>query len=378
MARASARIRLRTLIAVAVVVISLVAVVAAMRWGPLRNPPPALQLMAHDPLVGLGPTARLAPPPWADTSRRGAIRLPLLLAIRNTGSRPAVATGIRVAAPWQIRLESAEGTPLPMEAEGGNPLLHYTIPLDSGLTVPAGAFGVVIPGFERLWVRPVASALTCTLDAAGVPVFSPAAPLDPSLLARPTLYWTIHEEDVRRRSSGVLTLELDSRWFAVPPAPRPPDFPPLPLDDTTSLPDLSTLPSAGHRYLLCGEAIEPVTVGSTVHRTSDDGSIVALSVDGVTRKLLFDLNGDSLIEAEAWSSAGGRIDLARRTRFEIPDYLLPLPPPPEAPVVTDSAAMGDTVFRSSADTVPAARPDTAGPGRADTTRTPADSGGSGR
>jgi hypothetical protein len=323
--------RLGTLVPWLLLVATPGALFVALRYGPLRNPPPSLQLQAHDPVTGLGENARLILPPDADTSREHAIRLPLLLAIRNTGTRPAEAGRIDLAVPWQIRLEAADGTPFPAEAEGGNPLLHYRLPLQEPLTVPAEQVGVVIPGLERIWVRPYAPSLRCTLDASGVPDFTPTPPLDAELLAQPVIYWSIIESDERRRTSGVLTLQLDPRLFDTPPAPEPPDYPALPLADTAQLPDLDRLELVGHRSTLCGEVIEPVRLESRVYATAG-GRILALLVDGELRKLLFDLDGDSTIEAEVWSTTGEKMDRVRRARYRLPEFLLPLPPPPQPPV----------------------------------------------
>lgn len=301
----------------------------------------------------------------------GTPRVPLLLAIRNPGPVALQAGNVVLTLPSWLRLETDEGAPLDAEADGGNPMMRYVVSRAAVLLDP-GAYPTLLPGTRRLWIRPFTSPWRCTLDDDGLPSFLPAPPLDPARLADATLFWSVAEGRSERRSTGTLELGLDPALFQTAEVERPPDFPSRTLPPDSPRVDLASLQVVGTRSVACGGMIEPLTLESTVYRTPGEGRIVSVGLDDGPARVLFDLDGNDTIEAEAWSSqADGRLDRVRRTRYPLPAFLLPLPPPPvPAPaqpdtvvadsLVADSAAVSDSI---PADTtgVPAPVPsDTAG------------------
>jgi len=311
-------------------------------WVRPRSSP--LELIAYDAAGRLGSQVALRPL-QGDPGNGGRPRLPLLLALRNPGSWTARAGAVVLYLPSWLHLERDDGTPFDAEAEGGNPLLRYRVPFEP-IRVEADRFPVVVPGRERIWLRPFASPYHCALDDEGRPIFVSAPSLNPALLADATVFWVVEEAGSNRRSTGTLELQMDSSLFEVEPAATPPAYAAQRLPPDVPRPDLGRLPVEGRRTSSCGLMIEPLTLESTVYRAGESGRIIALTVADTVRRLLFDMDGDAIVESEAWDAGTGRLDTMRRARYAIPQFLLPPPPPPPPP---------DTV---PADTVQPAPPDT--------------------
>lgn len=279
----------------------------------------------------------------------GTPRVPLLLAIRNPGPVPLQAGNVVLSLPSWLRLETDDGTPLDAEADGGNPMMRYVVSREPVRLEPR-AYPTLLPGTRRLWIRPFTSPWRCTLDDDGLPSFLPAPPLDPARLADATLFWSVAEGRSERRSTGTLELSLDPALFLTAEVERPPDFPARTLPPDSPRVDLGSLPVLGTRTVACGGMIEPLTLESTVYRTPGEGRIVSVGLDEGGARLLFDLDGNDTIEAEAWSSQGdGRLDRVRRTLYPLPAFLLPPPPPPlPAPALPDTMAADSLVADSTA------------------------------
>ncbi len=292
----------------------------------------AVELVAWDRDSFSDELARLSPQA-NDPLGAGTPRVPLVLALRNRSPVTLRVTRVTLTLPSWLRLEYDDGEPLAFEADGGNPLMRWTVPLEPVRLEPNRP-PTVLDGARRLWIRPFSSPWRCTLDDAGLPAFRPAPPLDPVRLANPILFWVAEEAGGGRRATGTLRLSLDPAAFAFAPVETPPVFPALELPADSPRPDLGRMPVEGTRTIECGGMIEPLTLHSTVYRPRGGGRIVSVSADDAPARLLFDLDGDDTIEAEAWAqAAGGRIDRVRRTHYPVPGFLLPPPPPPPADTV---------------------------------------------
>lgn len=293
----------------------------------------AIELIAWDRDAFSDERARLVTDP-NDPLAPGTPRVPLVLALRNPGRVPLRVTRLTLSLPSWMRLENDAGEPLESQADGGNPLMRWIVPIEP-LRLEPNRPPVALDGAPRVWIRPFNSPWRCTLDDTGLPAFLPAPPLDPVRLANPTLFWTADEASGRRRATGTLRLSLDLALFEFAPVEQPPAFPALELPADSPRPELASMPVEGSRTVECGGMIEPLELLSTVYRPRGGGRIVSVSVDDGPARLLFDLNGDDTVEAEAWAQPGGNgIDRVRRTRYVMPDFLLPPPPPPAPPADT--------------------------------------------
>lgn len=322
------RFRFRALLPWLVLLVALATVCFIVWFAVIRGGPSALQVLAWDPDGLTGNVARLEVAP-TDPLGPGTPRVPLLLALRNSGPTALQARSLALSLPSWLRLETDDGTPLPAEVDGGNPLMRYRLALDP-VRVPGGSGPVLLPGVGRIWMRPFASAWRCTLDDDGLPAFLPAPPLDPRRLARGTVFWSVEEAGSGRRATGTLDVVLDPALFETGSVAAPPDYPSRVLPADSPRPDLASLVRGGTRTVACGGMIEPVTLTSTVYSTPTGGLILAVAVDDGMERLLFDLDGNDTIEAEAWAADGApAVNRVRRARYAIPDFLLPLPPPPE-------------------------------------------------
>lgn len=316
-------------------------------WGAVRGGASALELLAWDDAGLVRDAVTLRVPP-NDPLGPDAHRVPLILALRNTGKGPVGVDSVALSLPSWLRVERDDGTVVAGVVEGGNPLTRYVI--DLGRTrIEPGAFPTVLPGARRLWLRPFASPYRCTLDDDGLPAFLPAPPLEPDRLAATTVFWSVEEGRANRRSTGTLSLRMDPGLFEVEPVSRLPVYPVRELPPEAPRPDLGRLEVLSRRETACGGLIEPLTLRAVAYRAGAAGRIFAVSVDSGPTRLLFDLDGDSIIEAEAWSTTGGRLDRVRPARYATPAFLNPPPPPPEPPV--DTAAVADSLARLAADSV---------------------------
>lgn len=337
--RSTGRFQPRALLPWLGALLVLVAVGVVVWRGPLRPGPASLDLLAYDERGSFVDRVHLSP--VANDPRPGSPpRMPLLLALRNDGPAPISAGAVVLSLPSWLSLENEAGEPLAHERLGGNPLASYRISFDP-IRLEPGRFPTVLPAASRLWVRPFNSPWRCRLDDEGRPAFIPAPQLDPASLADVVAFWSVEEAGSDRRGTGNFSISLDPTFFDIPPAAQPPAYPAERLPADAPRPDLATLPLEGRQHAACGGAIEPLTVQSAVYRAGA-GRILVVSTGDTLRRWLFDLDGDSIVEAEAWDARGsGRLDLARHARYPIPEFLLP-PPPPPPPTAPDSGVVSDT------------------------------------
>lgn len=344
-------------IIIALVIIGAIVALGAYWIGPGVVPRARLNLVALDAESRFGSVARLpAPDPAAD-----GLRQPLLLAVSNSGARESGVRSISLSAPGWIRLYNANGPVEPAEDMVDEPLRKYVFPL-GGEPIDPGALPQVPGGLDRMWIAADVPAITCALRWDGVPELAPAPPWNADALDSVAVFYSIDGE--RARHTGVLVLGLDragagrgpSSLNSGDPVIRRPG-PPVPPTDS--------LTRHGEHDVTCGAPGRRVALHVTVWDTST-GRIWILSHDSLPRRILFDANGDGLIERESWDGdSDGFFEAVRTASFAPPDYLMPgdtaVTAPP--PVSTDSAggpatraAAGDSA-RARADTIPP--PDTA-------------------
>ncbi len=345
----------------------LIAAVSVVIWfGPVGRGASWLELLVYDGTGRAGERVSLGFLS-NDPLGPGTPRVPLVLALRNTGPSPLRARSVSLSLPAWLRLERDDGTPFPGETEGGNPLRLYRFEFDPVRLEPDRP-ATVMPGGRGLWVRPFVSPWRCSLQD-GLPTFWPAPALAPELLADATVFWTVEEAGAARRATGTFVLALDPNRFAVQPAPALPDYPPRPIPGDVALPDLTALDQAERRIVECGTMVEPLSLELAIYTSGSQGRVFAVGVPDGAKRLLFDLNGDDTVEAEAWDAARrGRLDTARRVRYPLPDFLMPTPKADSA--AADSVTTTPTPVTAPTDTARRPPPDTTRRPPPDTTRRP--------
>jgi hypothetical protein len=303
------------------VAIGLVALlVAAVVLMPGSTRPGVLQLVALGPDGQFGDTVHIDTP-GLDTTGDVVARVPLVLAVRNVGSAPIRPDTLELNLPARDRLLTSEGRVLAGNTLTGSPLTRYVLGPDFPSIEP-GRLPTLLPGSDTLWVEIVVPSYYCVLLADSVPQFIPAPRPDLSTLAQIRIFYAFYGKHVPGRQTGMLEMRIDPHSL-----PR----------DTTSrvtivdrraeahLPDPSTLREVGSRTTTCGEGDTPVTIRSTLWETPTGGRVFTLDFAHVTRKRLYDLNRDGIIEWE--SSNAGSVQRARPVNFPIPDFLIPVTPP---------------------------------------------------
>lgn len=341
------RVGLRIQRRIGAVLVVLAAAAGAYLAFPRATHRPALALVALDASGQFQDTARI-PTQWADTAFTGSYgataRVPLVLAVVNTGARAARPTTLDLSVPARFRLLSAEGAELPHYLSRTSPLVRYVLHADFGTILP-GRLPVVPAGLDTLWLEPIVPALYCVAGADSVPDFVPATPPDPRLLASIEMFYSFSGPGIRGRQAGLLDVRIDSTLVRTAETTTPPTFPTEIVNAGHPLPQMGTLVYSGSVAARCGAPEDPLVVTSQVWRTGTGGRFLVLLVDGKPRKYLFDLDGDSTIELEMWDPDGdGRFEARRRARFPLPAFLLPPPPPPPNPAIStslppDSAAL---------------------------------------
>ncbi len=352
--RIGARIQRR--IGVVLVVLGILAGVYVLL--PHAGVRPALALVALDASGRFQDTARI-PLQWADTSFTGSYgataRVPLVLALLNTGSSPATPSSLELSVPGRYRLLTSDGQELPHRFSPTSPLVRYTVAAGLRTTLEPGRLPVVPPGLDTLWLEPVVPALYCVAGADSVPDFIPATPPDAGLLANIEMFYSFVGADLRGRQTGLLDIRIDSSLVRAHAAPTPPIFDTDVANAGQPLPQMGTLRFAGTATARCGAPEDPLVVSTQVWRTGNGGRFLVLFVDRKPRKYLFDLDGDSTVDLEMWDPDGdGRFESRRQARFAIPAFLLPPPPaPPLDPAIfaslsPDSAARLDRFYHARA------------------------------
>ncbi len=305
---------------IAIGLVALLVVAVALMPGSTR--PGVLQLVALDPGGQFRDTVRIDSP-QLDTIGDVLARVPLVLAVRNVGGSPIRPDTLELNLPARDRLVTAEGRVLAGNTLTGSPLTRYVLTPEFPSIEP-GRLPTLLPGSDTLWVEIVVPSYYCVLLADSVPQFIPAPRPDLSTLTQIRIFYAFHGKHVPGRQAGMLEMNID-------PAA-------LPRDTTARvtavdrraearLPDPSTLREVGSRTTTCGEGDAPATIRSTLWETPDGGRVLTLDYAHVTRKRLYDLNRDSVVEWETSNAGAGRFQQARAVHFPIPDFLMPVTPP---------------------------------------------------
>ncbi|HKJ91579.1 MAG TPA: hypothetical protein VJ957_00360 [Longimicrobiales bacterium] len=296
---------------------------------PASSRPGMLQLVALDAAGQFHDTVSISAA-QVDTTGDAIARVPLVLAVRNVGGSALRPGTLEVNLPARDRLVTAAGRVLEGHTVVGSPLTRYVLDLEFPSVQP-GRLPTLLPGTDTLWVELIVPTYYCVLPADSVPDFIPAPAPDAATLAQLRIFYAFYGREVPSRQTGVLELRIDPRSL-----PRDTAAPLTAVEQPrpVALPEPSTLRPVGSRTLACGEPDAPVTIRSTLWQTPDGGRVFTLDYAHVTRKWLYDLNRDSIIEWEASNTGAGRSRLLRAVRFPIPDALMPVTTPPKA----DSAA----------------------------------------
>jgi hypothetical protein len=313
---------------------------------PWRNRAPRLELLA------LGPDGRFeqaitVPAAWADTERAApgvAARVPLVLAVRNTGRGAARPERLELSAPVRVHLSLSDGRVLPGRTVAGSPLIRYELTGAFPLIEP-GRMPRLLPGADTLWLELVVPSFYCMTLSDSVPEFVPAPRPDPAAVSRAQIFYSFEGEELKERQTGLLTIQLDPALVAAEVPEPPPSFPVEMREPSVPLPSFGWLRYEGSRRGFCGEPEEPIELLTTVWSTPSGGRFFVLDYGGAPRKYLFDLDRDSIIELEIWDpDADGRFEARRAARLAIPPFLLPRPREVPTYDVLALAALPDTTL----------------------------------
>ncbi|HSM35848.1 MAG TPA: hypothetical protein VK837_05555, partial [Longimicrobiales bacterium] len=292
-----------------------------------------------------GPAEAGLPPEPAEVPP--TVRVPLVLAAQATGGGAARPASLRLAVPAPFRLVGARGpgdvefpgsvpadgaTPDGASSQGtspdsatapagaggwGEPLTYYDVAV-RGAPISADDGVVRLTEPDTLWLEYRERDTDCALDPDSVPRFTRAVQPYPGTLRDVRLSYVLTTAAGARRT-GVLRLDLD-----VAPADAPeesfaarevPDLRPggFPLADTLLLPRARYPGTCSD-----GTRSHPLTVQFLASDVSPARAYL-IGAGADPRLRLEDLDGDDVLEAEAWDPDGdGRFE-ARRT------LALPLP-----------------------------------------------------
>jgi len=285
---------------------------------------PELQLVAlgeegrFEPAIAV-PAARTV----AATDPAAVARVPLVLAVRNVGTRPARPARLALSLPARFRLTTSEGEPLPGQRVEGNPLVRIELDLPIGEVEP-GRLPELLPGVDTLWIEPLLPAFHCTAASDSVPEFVPAPQPDPATLTPVRIFYSFEGDDIDTRQTGLLSVDIDPALLRRASAPPIPDYPTRIRATGFPLPALGALRYAGHRRAQCGAPEEPVEVYTSLWETLSGGRFFVLYHGGAPRKYLFDLDRDGVIELEYFDpDRFGRFRAVRQTRIPVLPFLLP-------------------------------------------------------
>jgi hypothetical protein len=316
-----------------------IAIVAAIigtgaYWlGPGVVPRSRLELLAFDVTGQFSADARLAVP---DSTIGNEVRYPLVLAIRNTGSRTESPQALSLALPGWARLLGPTGMELESSDEGDELLHAYRFSLKVEPVEP-GALPIVVGGLEGLSLVARLPDATCSVRWDDVPEFTKMPAYDPDLIAKVEAYYSLTGR--RGRESGKLILQIDPASVV---SGRNVQFDLGPTEirrPSVNLPATGPLTFEGLRSATCGAPELRYELETAVWRTGPQatGRIIIVMYEGRARRWLFDLDGDGRIELEAWDGDGdGAAEAKRTASYRIPSFLLPVPMPKAAD--TTSAA----------------------------------------
>lgn len=303
--------------------LALLAIVLVIRAVPGPAPAAPLQLVALGPDGGFRDTL-VVPASWRDTATAsaGVVRVPLVLAVRNTGERPARPERLSLSLPVRHRLVDPDHE-LPADHSAGAPLMTYSF--DTGLNaVPPGRLPTLLPDRDTLWLEVVIPSYHCVVLADSVPELIPAPAPSREMVREVRIFYSLEGADLGRRRTGTLTVRLDTALLDMRTRDGGPTFPVV-RDTARATPEVGELQLVGTRRSRCGGAVDSVELRSTLWLTEEGGSVIALEYAGAVRKRLYDLDGDGVIERESWDADGdGVMETTRRARLPMPDFLLPL------------------------------------------------------
>lgn len=323
-------------------VLGVLVVAGAAVWsvGPIRPFGENVSLLALGADGAFGSDVRLDP---VDASAQ-ELRFPLILGFQNDGARAVRPAVVHISIPARYRLIYESGIALESEPGDGGPLVRYTFAMP-GEEIEPDVLPVVMAGAEDLHLAFARPSITCRLDA-GVPVFAPAPPYPAEQLAEIEVFWSIETEDAGRRQAGTMRLWFDPAHVR-PVRPTDAVFGAVTVErPDVQMPRVPLTALEGVRESTCGEPGRAEEMRSTAWTTSN-GRFLILSFRESPRKYLFDLDGNGIIELEAWDIDGdGHFEARRNTSFPIPPELLPPPPLVPDSLRSDStqAATPDSVL----------------------------------
>ena len=289
-------------------------------------------------------------------ARQGVVRrgVPLVLGIANAGSQPGRPERLTLAFPRWYRLVDP-GPEVRREASPDEALQRYVIETDFPL-IRAGRVPTLLPVVDTLWIEPWVPDYYCTADVDSVPRLMPSVPPDTAGPVEVRIFYSFEGENLQRRQTGLLVVELPEEMFPTSSAPDIAQGPVEMMQPHAQRPEMGVLISGGSREAECGPPGDPMRLFSALWLTADSGRMISVHYGGQARKEFYDLDRDSIIELEMWDPDGdGEMEAWRRVRLAIPEYLLPEPPPAPVVVAFDSLA---------ADSLAAAYDSTIAPGDA--------------
>ncbi|NIP79494.1 MAG: hypothetical protein GWM90_09875 [Gemmatimonadetes bacterium] len=302
---------------------ALVAAASFIRWS---GPAPPLHLLALGPEGQFRDTLRV-PASWGDTAVTTAgaeVRVPLILGVRNAGTRPVRPATLSLSVPLRYRLLAAGGEELTVRSVPGSPLVTYILETGLGPVEPQ-RLPTLLPAHDSVWLEVVIPSYYCVALADSIPEFVPAPPPPLRTLSDVRLFYSFEGGDLGERRTGTLTVLMDTTLVDVSMPDPPPSFP-MEIGPAAG-PPLGALRYAGSRRTMCGEPESPMELLSTVWETAEGGRFITLDYGGKVRKHLFDLDRDGVIERESWDPDGdGTFEATRRARLELPGFLLPASP----------------------------------------------------
>jgi len=323
-------------------VIVIGALVATAFWiGPLRPIPPELHVVALGQ-NGEFSNSVVLPATHADTAHlTGIARIPLVLAVENTGTRPGSPTQLVLNLPSHVRLSTTRGSIYPPRVTPGNPLTRYVFDLNTGPIEP-GEAPRTLPNPDTLWIEPVVPSFYCTAHDS-IPEFVPAPPQNAELLANVQAFYAVRTGPSERQT-GILHLRVDPSLLQQQPPQMPPLFPVTVMEPQVKVPDPGQVRYFGMRTTACGDPGRPMQLTSVLWQNPQGGRVYGLHFGSKVRKYLYDLNRDSIIELEIWDAdADGKFESSRVARMPTPEYLIPRPDF----VAIDSTMVADSMRRDS-------------------------------
>ena len=213
------------------------------------------------------------------------------------------------------------------EAEPDGVLQRYVIEAEFP-EIEVGRVPTLLPVVDTLWIEPWVPDYHCTADADSVPRLIPSAPPDTAGPVQVRIFYSFEGQDLLRRQTGLLTVELPGDMFRRTAAADIARSPVRMEQPHAPRPAMGALTAGGSRDAECGPPGDPMRMFSTLWLTPDSGRLISVHYGGQGRKEFYDLDRDSVIELEMWDPDGdGQMEAWRQVHLPIPEYLLPEPPP---------------------------------------------------